>query len=206
MALDTLKFKEADFTGADVASLPDDPSAEGYTAAQLKARFDNVGKALLALGRFNELLDAISSKIAGSSGAEQVGAAAVTGLEGTTVQTLLESLKDYIDTQVLEAGAVTSVCGKAGSVTLWSGDITPETLTLTLPVSGWTASDGAYVQTASAPGVSVQNTVIAACAPACFDAWGKSGVSCTEQAVGSLTFSAKKMPTMDLTANVLIVG
>ncbi len=57
MALTDLKFESADFTNQDVASLPDRPGDSGMTAAQLKARFDNVGKVLLALGNYNLLID-----------------------------------------------------------------------------------------------------------------------------------------------------
>jgi hypothetical protein len=61
MALIDLKFASADFSGQDVASLPDSPSSAGITASELKARFDNVGKVLLALGAFNGLLDELTA-------------------------------------------------------------------------------------------------------------------------------------------------
>ena len=58
MSLSELKFEESDFEGQDIASLDDRPK---ISAAELKARFDNIGKALLALGRFNQLLDSLIS-------------------------------------------------------------------------------------------------------------------------------------------------
>ena len=61
MAINTLKFAEGDFTDQDIASLPDRPATIGMTAAQLKARFDNIGKVMLSLGRYNDLIDALQS-------------------------------------------------------------------------------------------------------------------------------------------------
>ena len=58
MSLSELKFEESDFEGQDIASLDDRPK---ISAAELKARFDNIGKVLLALGRFNQLLDSLIS-------------------------------------------------------------------------------------------------------------------------------------------------
>ncbi len=52
-----LKFKESEFIGKDISSLPDNPIAAGMSSAELKARFDAVAKTELALGRFNELMD-----------------------------------------------------------------------------------------------------------------------------------------------------
>lgn len=82
----SLKFNSADFTGQDIAGLPDVPSAAGMTAAQLKARFDNIGKVMIALGKHNALVDALSD----SSGASGIGA--VYGGAATTVQDALDSL------------------------------------------------------------------------------------------------------------------
>ena len=57
MSLLDLKFKEEDFAGKDISSLPDAPSAMGMSAQELKARFDMVPKILIAMGAFNDLLD-----------------------------------------------------------------------------------------------------------------------------------------------------
>ena len=40
MSLNDYKIREADYTGKDVASLPDEPSEAGMSAAELKAAFD----------------------------------------------------------------------------------------------------------------------------------------------------------------------
>lgn len=93
MNIDKLKFTDADFNGQDVSSLPDNPSAEGISASELKARFDNIGKMMIALGKHNELIDALMDTEAGKSGAENIGVSTIFGAEGTNVQDALESIR-----------------------------------------------------------------------------------------------------------------
>ncbi|BDF57924.1 hypothetical protein CE91St36_07410 [Christensenellaceae bacterium] len=93
MPIKDLKFAEGNFTGKDVASLPDNPSAEGISAAQLKARFDNVGKVMVALGKYNELIDALTAQ----TGAGEIGTAAIGGVDGANVQETLAGLKALDD-------------------------------------------------------------------------------------------------------------
>lgn len=93
MNIDKLKFTDADFNGQDVSSLPDNPSAEGISASELKARFDNIGKMMIALGKHNELIDALMDTEAGKSGAENIGVSTIFGTEGTNVQDALESIR-----------------------------------------------------------------------------------------------------------------
>jgi hypothetical protein len=52
MSFGELEIKDSEFSGQDIASLSDRPK---LTASELKARFDNVAKNILA-GRFNRLL------------------------------------------------------------------------------------------------------------------------------------------------------
>jgi len=99
----SLKFQSADFTGQDVESLPDVPSEAGYTAAQLKARFDNVGKALVALGKHNDLVDALSARTAAAG----IGAVDDDG-NPRSVQDLLDALEDAA------SGLQTSKLNKGG--------------------------------------------------------------------------------------------
>lgn len=83
---------------AIIAALADLPNAtDGLTAAQLKAKFDEGGLALKTYIN-GTLIPALESTIDGASGADQIGATDVTGLTGATVQTLIESLKTYVDT------------------------------------------------------------------------------------------------------------
>ncbi len=102
MAIKELKFKEEDFVGKDVSSLSDNPSAEGISATQLKARFDNIAKVIIALGKYNELIDALVATTA-DSGAKCIGVSAISGVGGLEVQSVLESLKALIDARIEKA-------------------------------------------------------------------------------------------------------
>lgn len=57
MGFEQFKYNVADFVGQDISSLSDTPSADGMSAADLKARFDNVPKMMIALGKLNGLID-----------------------------------------------------------------------------------------------------------------------------------------------------
>lgn len=57
MGFEQYKYDISDFIGQDISSLSDTPSADGMSAADLKARFDNVPKMLIALGKLNGLID-----------------------------------------------------------------------------------------------------------------------------------------------------
>lgn len=89
MAIENLKLNDGDFSGQDISSLPDRPSDAGITTAQLKARFDQIGKVILGLGRFNRLIDALMSKTAGDSGANNIGVSPIEGISGGNVQAAL---------------------------------------------------------------------------------------------------------------------
>jgi hypothetical protein len=58
MAFSDLKFYDVDFTDQDVSSLPDQVFGQ---AAMVKARIDNIGKMMIALGKWNELMDALDA-------------------------------------------------------------------------------------------------------------------------------------------------
>lgn len=79
-----------------------------------------------------------------------------------------------------------------------------KTLTITLSQSSWSSGS----QTVTATGVTTSNTVIVSPAPASLDDYGKSKVKCTAQASNKLTFtcSTDKVPTSNLTINVVILG
>lgn len=90
MGINTLKFKESDLVGKTISELPDQVTGQ---AAMLKARFDEIGKNQLALGRFNDLIDALLTATDGDSGADNIGATAI-GTSGETVQSILEYLQE----------------------------------------------------------------------------------------------------------------
>lgn len=76
MGFEQYKYDISDFIGQDISSLSDTPSADGMSAADLKARFDNVPKMLIALGKLNGLIDYL---IAGGFISKEEIEAALTG-------------------------------------------------------------------------------------------------------------------------------
>ncbi|GEM_PF-3564044 len=82
-----------------VASLPDHPSAEGMTAAQIKAAFDKSPDEIK--NKINALIDNLLSIVLNDSGADNIGSTAIAGVNGTTVQAQLRSLKTLLDQVVL---------------------------------------------------------------------------------------------------------
>lgn len=113
MGLTDLKFKETDFTNKKIADLSDTPSSDGMTAEQLKAYFDYIPKAMIALGAINQIVDALS----GSSGAQDIGAS-VTGVTGINVQAVMNSLKELIDDRYTKAAANALLDEKASTETV----------------------------------------------------------------------------------------
>lgn len=93
--------------------------------------------------------------------------------------------------------------GTDGKLTAPNGFAGMPTLSLSLPVASWSASNTLSV---TATGVTASNTVIVTPAPASFEAWGESMVRCTAQGANSLTFTASDKPTVALTAQVLILN
>lgn len=89
------KIIAADYTGKDVAGLPDKPSESGISAATLKARFDALTKDLSAVN-FNALIDELVALTAAS----QLGVETVTGIVGNDIQTVLNNLKLYTDSEL----------------------------------------------------------------------------------------------------------
>ncbi len=101
MSIENLKFKESEFEGKDISSLPDEPSNEGLTAQELKERFDYIAKNMIALGRFNELVDILASAVGGRN----IGASDYKGRGFSDVQGGIESALDYVDEKILAIGA-----------------------------------------------------------------------------------------------------
>jgi hypothetical protein len=122
MALSDKKITENQIIDNGVISAPDKLTG---TASENKAVFDKLIRAAVA-PQYNALIDELMSH----SGAGNIGAA-VAGLTGTTVQTLLEALKANIDNVVVEAGAMTSFNGRNGDVLPESGDYTADQITET---------------------------------------------------------------------------
>lgn len=77
------------------------------------------------------------------------------------------------------------------------------TTTATLPASGWSSSTKS--QTITVAVVSADDDVLVTYAPESHDAYVNAGVYCSAQADGSLTFKCNKIPTANLTVNIILL-
>lgn len=82
-----------------VDNITNQPNQPIIGATALKALFDEIGKDLKAYLN-NTLTTELESTTDGDSGADNIGATSISGLSGTSVQALLESLKLLVDTQL----------------------------------------------------------------------------------------------------------
>lgn len=78
-------------------------------------------------------------------------------------------------------------------------ELKPKTLTVSLPADGW-----AYLeQTVPATGVTAASNVFVSPSRDSFDVYSSAGVRCIEQGTDYLLFRYKKIPTDDLSVEVL---
>lgn len=77
----------------------------------------------------------------------------------------------------------------------------PVSTSVTLTAAGWSSG----TQTVSVAGVTADNHVIVAPAPASRDTYINSDVRCTDQGAGTLTFTAESTPTVAIPVNVIIL-
>ncbi len=75
------------------------------------------------------------------------------------------------------------------------------TASATLTTAGWSSNS----QTVSVTGVTASNLVIVTPAPASSTAWSTSGIACTGQGAGTLTFSCEAVPTAAISVNIVIL-
>lgn len=78
------------------------------------------------------------------------------------------------------------------------------TATVTLYASNWSGS-GPYTQSASVSDVTASNIVIVTPGSTNYESYTDTLVRCSAQADGSLTFTAEEKPSVNLSANVLIM-
>ena len=90
---------------------------------------------------------------------------------------------------------------------LGSGDIAVQSeiasTTVTISVANWNATTSC---SKSVTGVTASNNVIVSPAPASIEAWQSSGVYCSAQGSGTLTFTCSSTPSASLTVNVLVIS
>lgn len=169
-----------------IAKLSDSPNVDdGLTAAQLKAKFDEAGKALKAYIN-NTLLTEAQERPTFTGMAKSNGSGIVQAEAGTDYQEPLKAGTDY--QTPLKAGTDYSIPSVAK--------------TATLAVASWSSKK----QTVSVAGVTTSNHIIVTPAAASYVAYAESMVRCITQAAGSLTFQCEDVPATALTVNILIVG
>lgn len=181
-----------------IAKLPDNPNSDaGLTAAQLKAKFDQGGKAIKAFIN-DTLLDEVGdmSKADYDTNADGKVDAADLADEATKLATA----------RTITVGGKANTFDGSADITFTLADIgaaaASTATTASLPAASWSSN----AQTVSVTGVTASNHVIVTPAPASFVEWGECSVRCTAQGAGTLTFACEEVPTNALAANVLIVG
>ena len=193
-----------------ISQLSDQPNDnDGLDPAELKAKFDQFGTEFTEY--FNEtLLPELETAInAAASGIPTGGADASILLDGTITTSKLSSTEDEeaVDTEVIRDEAVTLEkldSDVQAAVTAVAGKASFTTITVTLDKDDWSNK----IQTVTATGVTAENTVIATAAPddTSFSAWSNSGIYAAVQALNSLTFKCRSVPTSDVTVNILILN
>lgn len=184
-----------------VSKLADAPNVDdGLTPDQLKAKFDEGGKAVKEYIN-GTLLREVAEKPAFSGIVKTDGNGFSAAAPGTDYQAPLGD--SSVTSEMLGAGVVTK--DKLGS------DVTPANLgcavpsvakTATLASGSWSGNQ----QTVSVAGVTAGGHIIIAPAGASYVAYAENMVRCVSQAEGSLTFQCEDVPSSDLTVNILIVG
>jgi len=89
--------------GAFTFNHAEQPDELNVAADIAKANFDSRANELKTV--LNKVVDLLNATTDGASGADNVGATAVDGLTGTTVQTILEELKTLVDAKETPTGA-----------------------------------------------------------------------------------------------------
>ena len=85
------------------------PDKLNLPAAETKAKFDSRANELKTA--FNAAVDLLNATAAGDSGADNVGAAAIDGIEGASVQAQMVGMKGYVDAHKAETANSTTVHG-----------------------------------------------------------------------------------------------
>lgn len=114
----------------------------------------------------------------------------------------------YLKTVVTNGGgnAVTAVTASDNILTVTKGTTFQTNIVKTsasITVANWNSGTTATI---SVSGVTASNTVIVSPAPASIAGWTSSGVYCSAQASGTLTFTCTKTPTAAITVNVVVIN
>lgn len=192
-----------------VSQLSDQPNDnEGLSAAELKGTFDQFGTEFKTYFNETHLPEVETAINAAAAGIPTGGADASILLDGSITNSKLKSTSgsEAVDTNVIRNGAVTGDKLEASvksAVEAVAGKASYATITVTLDKDDWSNS----IQTVTATGVTAENAVIATSAndDASFAAWSNSGIHAVVQALNSLTFKCRSVPSTDVDVNILIL-
>ena len=184
-----------------IAKLSDSPNVDdGLTADQLKAKFDEGGKAIKDYINNTLLVEALESPTF-TGLAKSNGRGFVRAEPGTDYQAPMGA--GSVTGNMLGAGVVSRAkLGSDVTAAALGGAVPSVTKTATLSASGWASKK----QTVTVSGITASQHLVIAPAPASYVAYGESMVRCITQAANSLTFQCEDVPTAALTVNILIVG
>ena len=105
-----------------------------------------------------------------------------------------------------DAGYLTSIKTINSTSMVGSGNVAVQSVidsqSVTISVANWNATTTC---TKTVTGVTASNDVIVTPAPASISDWQDSGVYCSAQGSGTLTFTCSSTPTASITVNVLII-
>jgi len=130
----------------NIVDLSDTPNADGLSGDQLKAVFDSRGDNEIK-DSINGICDDLTATTDGSSGADNIGATAVTGGTATTVQGVMEEINN-------SAVKLTGAQTVAGVKTFSSSPIVPT------PTTDMQAANKAYVDTVITTSPTINTPVI----------------------------------------------
>ena len=82
----------------------------------------------------------------------------------------------------------------------------PQAVTVTLPVDGWSASEGKYLNTVTVPIMNETKSVITYVNKDTMADYVAAGITCKEQGQNSLTFEATAKPTAEIKVDILHMG
>ena len=142
---------------------------------------------------------------AGADGADGAdGAAGASAYEVAVAGGFVGTEAEWLASLVGPAGAngadgADGAAGAAGTDAIAGKDV------VSLPTTGWSGT-GPYTYQVSAADVTATNDVLATPAPTSHEHYCECGVYASAQGSGTLTFTAKKVPTTALSVNVLILS
>lgn len=82
----------------------------------------------------------------------------------------------------------------------------PVSMTVSLPVAGWTEYTYSCSQAVNVPGMRSGKFVLVSPVPLSWNAYVGANIRCTVQSYNVLAFSADKLPTEDISVNLLFWG